>query len=149
MSYCPNCGRKIDDENVGCTVCGYKPVIEGEIVREEVKTDGTDFNSDKNRETDPGYRESFETERRERYEPKEQGTISTPLKVIIVLLVLFLPFGVIGGLIAGIVFMGKDNIPDRSFGKILVILCSILIALWLICVCASLFLGVSTGHYYY
>lgn len=76
-----------------------------------------------------------------------EANLNNIVKVLIVVAVCIIPFlGMVGGIIAGIVFMGSDNEDTKSFGKALIILGLIIVLLGVLCCVASLFLNSHTIH---
>lgn len=69
-----------------------------------------------------------------------EATLTNIVKVLIVVAVCIIPFfGMIGGIIAGIIFMDNDSEDTKSFGKALIILGIILVLLGILCCVGSLF----------
>lgn len=129
MSYCPDCGSHIENENEGCPVCGYKPIIEAQVVKEEtIQEETTQTDSQK----EPQYTQST----KQFSQSSENNGLNILLKVIIVLLIVSMPgIGSIAGIVAGIILMGKDDLETKKFGKILLGLSVAMIAIFLICCC--------------
>ncbi len=76
-----------------------------------------------------------------------EATLNNIVKVLIVVAVCIIPFfGMAGGIIAGIIFMGSDNEDTKSFGKALLILGLIIILLGVLCCVGSLFLNSKIFH---
>lgn len=76
-----------------------------------------------------------------------ESTLSNIVKVLIVVAVCIIPFlGMIGGIIAGIIFMGSDNEDTKSFGKALLILGLIIVLLGVLVCVGSLFLNSHAIH---
>ena len=156
MSFCQNCGRKILDESMGCPVCnvknntvGMSAPIEGqaeEIKTEEVQTekveaftveeeDGKTYHFEKNKETG-------ETAYTKQKTPISEITIHPVLKVaVLVLIVLVGGVGAIAGCVAGAVLMKSPAEDYRRFGKLMLIVSIVMLALSFLCCVVSMVVG--------
>lgn len=142
MSYCPKCGREILDESLGCPVCGVRENIDFSKKQAEPKaepkaeavteftvedSDGRSHHFESNRQT--GDAEYRETER-----PVSEATIHPLLKILIIVLIVMVGgFGAIAGVIAGIVLMKSPAEDYRRFGRLMLIVSIVVLALSLLC----------------
>jgi len=149
MSYCPNCGRQILDESLGCPVCNVrnnidpsKEVIDGHA--EEVKAETVDsFTVEDSDGTSHHFESSTETGEAEY---KKKATVAADAKIhpllkvlVIVLIVMVGGFGVIAGCVAGVVLSKSPSEDYRSFGKTLMTVSVVMLVFSFLCC------GLSTG----
>ena len=164
MSYCENCGRQILDESLGCPVCNVrnnidpsKTIIEGQA--EEIKVETVEeFTVEDNNGTSQKFESRVESDGSGMYrsshenhaEPVNKKTIHPVLKVVIIVAILMTGWiGEAAGLIAGMALM-KSPIEDyRKFGKTLVTLCTVLLALSLLCCVIGSVTNMLAIPYYY
>ena len=143
MSYCPNCGRQILDESLGCPVCNVrnnidpsKEVIDGQA--EEVKAEAVEeFTVEDHDGKSHHFESSAETGEAE-YKKKatvaEDATIHPAIKVlVIVLIVLVGGFGAIAGCVAGVVLSKSPAEDHRRFGKTLMTVSVVMLVLSFLC----------------
>ena len=143
MSYCPNCGRQILDESLGCPVCNVrnnidpsKEVIDGQA--EEVKAEAVEeFTVEDHDGKSHHFESSAETGEAE-YKKKatvaEDATIHPAIKVlVIVLIVLVGGFGAIAGCVAGVVLSKSPAEDYRRFGKTLMTVSVVMLVLSFLC----------------
>lgn len=144
MSYCANCGKQINDENIRCPNCGYKPVIEGEVINETSEIINENNESEGNR---PALNKSPQSGGYNYGNAANNntggGSLSTLAKVLIVIGTIFLPgVGPIFGIISGIILMGDARPDYKSFGKSALALGIVFLVLsFVCCVFRVIFLG--------
>ena len=143
MSYCPNCGRQILDESLGCPVCNVrnnidpsKEVIDGQAEEVEAETveeftvedhDGKSHHFESSAETG-------EAEYKKKATVAEDATIHPAIKVlVIVLIVLVGGFGAIAGCVAGVVLSKSPAEDYRRFGKTLMTVSVVMLVLSFLC----------------
>ncbi|MDO4530847.1 MAG: hypothetical protein Q4C06_02600 [Bacillota bacterium] len=159
MSYCPNCGRQILDESMGCPVCHVRNNTTGAFIEgqaEEIKTEeskaekveeftveeesGKTYHFESNEETG-------EAEYTKKTAPASEAKIHPVLKIIVIVLIVMVGgVGAVAGCVAGAVLMKSPAEDYRSFGKLLLIVSVVMLAFSLLCCVFSTFLG-STTHY--
>lgn len=133
MSYCPHCGTRIVDESKGCSKCGYKPVIDGEIIKEEVEME-------KQIDTQSNHPSKYNDNREygNNFSNIEKG-MNLIVKIIIVALIFLLPgIGSIVGIVAGVILLGGHNKEDKLFGKIILIVSISMLGFTFLCCCLNL-----------
>lgn len=156
MSYCPKCGRQILDESLGCPVCNLKedttspsPEVEEEVevVKEFTVEDEKGTSQKFETESEP---RSWEDYKSSESKPVQEQTIPTILKVIIIMAIIVAGgFGQIAGLVTGVVLL-KSPIEDyRKFGKTLIIISCVVLAIWLLCCVIGGLFGVVGNMVYY
>lgn len=142
MSYCPKCGREILDESLGCPVCGVRENIDFSKKQAEPKTEPkaepvTEFTVEDGNGMSHHFesnRQTGDAEYRQTAKPAAEATIHPVLKVIIIVLIVMVGgFGAIAGVIAGIVLMKSPAEDYRRFGKLLLIVSVVVLALSLLC----------------
>lgn len=138
MSYCPKCGREILDESLGCPVCGVRENIDFSKKQEEPKaepvTEFTVEDSDGMSHHFESNRQTGDAEYRQTAKPAAEATIHPVLKIIIIVLIVMVGgFGAIAGVIAGIVLMKSPAEDYRRFGKLMLIVSIVMLALSLLC----------------
>lgn len=136
MSYCPKCGREILEESLGCPVCGVrenKVSLAKEKPEEEKAEPVTDFTV----EDQNGYSQRFESHSENGWEgshPAEEKTLHPALKVVvIVMMVMVGGIGAIVGILGGAAMMKSPFEDYRRFGKTMVVVGSVMLALWFLC----------------
>lgn len=151
MSYCPNCGRQILDESLGCPVCNVrnnvdpsKTVIDGQA--EEIKAETVEeFTVEEQDGTSHRFESSVETgeaEYRKKATVAADAKIHPLLKVaVIVLVVMVGGFGAIAGCVAGVVLSKSPSEDYRSFGKLLMTVSVIMLVLSFVCCGMSATMG--------
>lgn len=143
MSYCPNCGRQILDESLGCPVCNVrnnidpsKEVIDGQA--EEVKAEAVEeFTVEDHDGKSHHFESSAETGEAE-YKKKatvaEDATIHPAIKVLVIVLVVMVGgFGAIAGCVAGVVLSKSPAEDYRRFGKTLMTVSVVMLVLSFLC----------------
>lgn len=143
MSYCPNCGRQILDESLGCPVCNVrnnidpsKEVIDGQA--EEVKAEAVEeFTVEDHDGKSHHFESSAETGEAE-YKKKatvaEDATIHPAIKVLVIVLVVLVGgFGAIAGCVAGVVLSKSPAEDYRRFGKTLMTVSVVMLVLSFLC----------------
>ena len=136
MSYCPKCGREILDESLGCPVCGVK----------ENKVSLAKPQAAEPPKAEPVQNITIEDGNNQRFEsrvesgawsgsqPMDEKTLPVMLKVAVIVLIVFVGgIGAIVGLLGGIAMMKSPFEDYRSFGKIMVVISVIMLALGLLC----------------
>lgn len=157
MSYCPKCGRQILDESVGCPICNggdgtnrTAPMPEQTEKAEQVDSFTVEDGS--------GNAHHFETngetghaEYKKKASIEADATIHPVLKVLIIaLIVLVGGFGAVAGIVAGIVLSKSPAEDYRRFGKLMMTVGIVMLALSLLCcVSAGIMGGISNVMYYY
>ena len=143
MSYCPNCGRQILDESLGCPVCNVrnnidpsKTVIDGQA--EEIKAESVDsFTVEDSDGTSHHFESSTETgeaEYKKKEAPASEAKIHPLLKVLVIVLIVMVGgIGAVAGCVAGVVLMKSPAEDYRSFGKTIMIVSIVILALNLVC----------------
>ncbi|MEA4815801.1 MAG: hypothetical protein VB120_02970 [Lachnospiraceae bacterium] len=131
MNYCPNCGRKTAEGEDKCSYCGYELIID-DIPVKEVSSETIEPEKE-----DPEHKKASSGNQNHGTDSSEED-LSTILKVLIVLGVIFLPgAGIIFGIISSTIFMNDKRIGYRSFGKKLLIFTIIMMVLWILCCVVS------------
>ena len=140
MSDCPNCGRQILDESLGCPVCSVRNNMDysrsSQERQEEVRAEPvTAFTV----EDQNGVSQRFESRKESGSRPSEESWGAAPVeerklhpivKVLVIVGILLVGFvGYIAGLVAGIVLRKSPFAEYRKFGKTLMILCIVLLVL--------------------
>ena len=129
MSYCPNCGRQILDERLGCPVCNVRnnidpsqEVIDGQA--EEIKAETVDSftveDSDGQSHHFESSTETGEAEYKKKTGVGSDAKIHPLLKVaVIALIVMVGGFGAVAGCVAGVVLSKSPSQDYRDFGSLL------------------------------
>lgn len=139
MSYCPKCGREILDESLGCPVCGVKEnkVSLKKETGEQKAEPVTSFTvEDGNRSSQrfESHVESGAWSGSASVQPENAKTLHPALKVVvIVMMVLVGGIGAIVGILGGVAMMKSPFEDYRSFGKVMVIVGCVMLALWFLC----------------
>ena len=149
MSYCPNCGKQILDENLGCPVCNAKnnidpskDVIDGhaEEVKAETVEEFTVEDSDGRTHHFESSTETGEAEYKKQSKVAEDAKIHPLLKVaVIVLIVMVGGFGAVAGCVAGVVLSKSPSQDYRDFGSLLMKVSIVMLVVSFLCC------GISTG----
>ena len=139
MSYCPKCGREILDESLGCPVCGVhenKVSLKKETSEQRAEPVTSFTVEDRN-----GGSQRFESRMESgawsgdpSVQPESAKTLPVALKVVvIVMMVLVGGIGAIVGLLGGIAMMKSPFEDYRAFGKTMVIVGCVMLALCFLC----------------
>ncbi|MBR6542986.1 MAG: hypothetical protein IKT73_07250 [Anaerotignum sp.] len=149
MSYCPNCGKQILDENLGCPVCNVrnnidpsKDVIDGQAEEIKVETveEFTVEDSDGKTHHFESSTETGEAEYKKQSKVAEDAKIHPLLKVAVIALVVMVGgFGAIAGCVAGVVLSKSPSQDYRDFGSLLMKVSILMLVLSFVCC------GISTG----
>ena len=149
MSYCPNCGRQILDESLGCPVCNVrnntdpsKTVIDGqaEKIKAETVEEFTVEDGDGQTHHFESSAETGEAEYKKKATVAADAKIHPLLKVaVIVLVVMVGGFGAIAGCVAGVVLSKSPAEDYRRFGKTLMTVSVVMLVISFLCC------GLSTG----
>ena len=169
MSYCTRCGRAIVDEEKGCQYCNAGPVdlkkdssmqsdeAEKSNGPEEKAVEQQENEVPKKPENSPALTPN-DTVKITNPNPNPNGEgaplpegppqkrLSNGAKVALVAVTLLIPaIGYVIGIIVGVVYMNKPDEDCKSFGKALLILSLIMIALSVLCCIGTTVLGIATG----
>ena len=152
MSYCPNCGRQILDESLGCPVCNVrnnidptKTVVDGQA--EEIKAETVEaFTVEESDGTSHHFESSAETGEAE-YKKKatvaEDAKIHPAIKVLVIVLIVMVGgFGAIAGCVAGVVLSKSPAEDYRRFGKTLMTVSIVMLVISFLCCTLSAGMGV-------
>lgn len=172
MSYCPNCGRQILDESLGCPVCNVrnnidptkKPVPteqtdeykEGDSFREEAKAEQAETVDSFTVEEVDGKTHHFETnEETGDAEYKKKNTVDADAKIptaikvlVIVLIVAVGGLGAIAGCVAGVALSKSPSEDYRRFGKTMMTVSIVMLVLSFICCVLGTAAGVFSNIMY-
>lgn len=167
MKFCPECGRKILDESLGCPLCGMKDNEDGqqfdhvsseyeekeqkEGVQEEYNT-LTSVSGTKNGRSYSSYgSDKYDAPRnydnRSGYDNQGQveKDLPTILKVILIFLIVMVGgIGAIVGIIGGMVLMKSPYEDYRKFGKTMLIVGLVMLIIGLLCFGVVGFLGAAS-----
>ena len=159
MSYCPNCGRQILDESLGCPVCNVrnnidpsKTVIDGQA--EEIKAETVEeFTVEDNDGTSHHFESRSETGEAE-YKKKQtvaaEAKIHPAIKVIVIVLIVMVGgFGAIAGCVAGVVLSKSPAEDYRRFGKTLMTVSIVMLVISFLCCGLSTGMGMISNMMYY
>ena len=120
MSYCPNCGRQILDERMGCPVCSVrenvdysKTVIDGQT--EEIKTETVEAFTVEDRNGTSQKFENRQTMGGEAVNPVQDKELHPLVKVLIIAAMIFM--GMFGAFIGILVAMALKKSPYESYQK--------------------------------
>lgn len=159
MSYCPNCGRQILDESMGCPVCNVKnnidpskTVIEGQA--EEIKAETVDaFTVEDNDGRTHHFESSAETgeaEYKRKAKVAEDAKLHPLIKVaVIVLVVMTNGFGAIAGCVAGVALSKSPSEDYRRFGKLLMTVSVVMLVISFLCCAFTTGMGMFSNMMYY
>jgi len=147
MSYCPNCGRQILDESMGCPVCNVKNNVDPTGHAEEVKAEKVEAftveDSQGNAHHFESSAETGEAEYKKKQTVAEEATIHPLLKVLVIVLIVMVGgFGAIAGCVAGVVLMKSPAEDYRRFGKTMVTVSLVMLLLSFLCCGMSATMGV-------
>ena len=151
MSYCPDCGRQILDESLGCPVCNVRnntdpsgTMFEGqeeEIRAETVETftvedqDGTSHHFESSTETG-------EAEYKKKGTVAEDAKIHPAIKVLVIVLIIMVGgFGAIAGCVAGVVLSKSPAEDYRNFGSLLMKVSIVMLVFSFLCCAMSTGMG--------
>ncbi|MBR5794008.1 MAG: hypothetical protein IKY28_05030 [Anaerotignum sp.] len=152
MSFCPNCGRQILDESLGCPVCNVrnnidpsKEVIDGHA--EEIKAETVEeFTVEEQDGTSHRFESSTETGEAEY---KKKATVAADAKIhpllkvaVIVLIVMVGGFGAVAGCVAGVVLSKSPSQDYRDFGKLLMKVSVLMLVISFLCCGLSTSMGI-------
>ena len=141
MSYCPNCGRQILDESLGCPVCNVRNNIDP--TKKPVPTEQTDEYKEDN-----SFREEAKAEQAETVDSftvedaayKKKNTVDADAKIptaikvlVIVLIVAVGGLGAIAGCVAGVALSKSPSEDYRRFGKTMMTVRIVMLVLSFIC----------------
>ena len=159
MSYCPNCGRQILDESLGCPVCNVKnnidpskTVIDGqaEEIKAEAVEEFTVEDSDGKSHHFESSVETGEAEYKKKATVAEDATIHPAIKVLVIVLVVMVGgFGAIAGCVAGVVLSKSPAEDYRRFGKTLMTVSIVMLVLSFLCCGMSAGMGMIGNMMYY
>ncbi|MBQ9092001.1 MAG: hypothetical protein IJY52_07020 [Anaerotignum sp.] len=159
MSYCPNCGRQIMDESLGCPVCNVrnnmdpsKTVIDGQA--EEIKAETVEeFTVEDQDGTSHHFESSTETGEAEY---KKKATVPSDAKIhpaikvlVIVLIVMVGGLGAIAGCVAGVALSKSPAEDYRNFGSLLMKVSVVMLVISFLCCAMSTGMGVFSNMMYY
>ena len=159
MSYCPNCGRQILDESLGCPVCNVrnnidptKTVIDGQA--EEIKAEKVDAFTVEDHDGKTHHFESSTETGEAEYKKKQtvaaDAKIHPLLKVaVIVLIVMVGGFGAIAGCVAGVVLSKSPSEDYRRFGKTLMTVSVVMLVVSFLCCGMSAATGIFSNMIHY
>lgn len=159
MSYCPNCGRQILDESLGCPVCNVrknidpsKETIDGQA--EEIKAETVDAftveDSDGKTHHFESSAETGEAEYKKKATVAEDAKIHPAIKVLVIVLVILVGgFGAIAGCVAGVVLSKSPAEDYRRFGKTLMTVSIVMLVLSFLCCTMSAGMGMIGNMMYY
>lgn len=153
MSYCPNCGRQILDESLGCPVCNVKnnidptkTVVAGQAgeIKEETKAETVDSFTVEDTDGKTHHFENNEETGNAEYKKKNtvdaEATIPTAIKVLIIVLIIAVGgFGAIAGCIAGVALSKSPSEDYRRFGKTMMTVSIVMLVVSFLC--CVLFIG--------
>lgn len=150
MSYCPNCGRQILDESLGCPVCNVKNNTmpsQPQMREDEVKAETVDsFTVEDGKGNAHHFESSTETgeaEYRRKAKVAEDAVIPTILKVLIIVLIIIVGgFGAIAGCVAGVVLSKSPSEDYRKFGKLMMTVSVVMLVVYFLC--CAMFTGMNT-----
>ncbi len=143
MSYCPNCGRQILDESLGCPVCNVrnnidpsKEVIDSqaEEIKAETVEEFTVEDHDGKSHHFESSAETGEAEYKKKATVAEDAKIHPAIKVLVIVLVILVGgFGAIAGCVAGVVLSKSPAEDYRRFGKTLMTVSVVMLVLSFLC----------------
>ena len=120
--YCPNCHAPMSETDTRCKNCGYMPVIDAEVVNEEVHDEPIRKTINKGMET-----------------MENQEGLKTIFKVLLILMVIIFPiFGSLVGIFIATHFMNDPySYEKRAFGRTLLTVSIIVLILGILFCCIS------------
>ena len=172
MSYCPNCGRQILDESLGCPVCNVKNNIdptkkpvpteqadefkEFDSFQDETKTERAETVDSFTVEDADGKKHHFETnEETGDTEYKKKNTVDADAKIptaikvlVIVLIIAGGGLGAIAGCVAGVALSKSPSEDYRRFGKTMMTVSIVMLVLSFICCVVGTAAGVFSNIMY-
>lgn len=155
MSYCPNCGREILEESLGCPVCNVKhnidptkATVEGQA--EEIRAEAVDSftveDTDGQTHHFESSKETGEAEYKRKATVAEDATIHPLLKVVIIVAIVMVGgFGAIAGCVAGVALSKSPSEDYRRFGKVMMTVSVVMLVLSFICCAMSAGMGLFTN----
>lgn len=158
MSYCPNCGRQILDESLGCPVCNVKNNTTGtasakaeEEKAEKVEEFTVEDNDGKTHHFETN-EETGDAEYQRKATVAEDAKIHPLLKVLIIVMIVMVGgFGAIAGCVAGLVLSKSPSEDYRRFGKLMMTVSIVMLVISFLCCVVgmgfSLFTGGSITHH--
>ncbi len=161
MSFCPNCGRKIMDESLGCPLCGVKNNVEirqtdnvsgeygGNERKEGIQGESGTLTSVSGTKNGRSYSsdgsDKYDVPRNYDSHEEEERDLPTVLKVILLVLIVVVGgFGAIVGIIGGLVLMKSPFENYRKFGKTMLIVSLVMLILGIVCFGAMGLLGAAS-----
>ena len=125
MSYCPNCGRQILDERMGCPVCSVrenrdysKIVIEGDA--EEIKAETVEEFTVEDKNGRSQRFENYQTMGGSATSPVQDKELHPVIKVLIIAAMIFIgTFGAVIGILVALVLKKSPYESYQKFGKTL------------------------------
>ena len=154
MSYCPDCGRQILDESLGCPVCNMKKDTSSwtsfNSQAEEVKTEKVDAftveDTDGRTHHFESSMETGEAEYKKKSSVTEDAKIHPALKVLVIVLIVMVGgFGAIAGCVAGVVLSKSPSEDYRNFGKLLMKVSIVMLVVSFVCCGISAGMGLVQG----
>ena len=155
MSYCPNCGRQILDESLGCPVCNVKNNVDpswktfegqAEEIKAETVEEFTVEDSDGRTHHFESSTETGEAEYKKKAAPASEAKIHPLLKVIVIVLIVMVGgVGAIAGCVAGVVLMKSPAEDYRRFGKTILIVSIVMLVFSFLCCVMSAGMGMITN----
>lgn len=155
MSYCPNCGRQILEESLGCPVCNVKNNIDpakavAEESREEMKAEKVEsFTVEESNGKTHHFESSAETgeaEYKRKATVSEDATISPVVKVIVIVAIVMVGgFGAIAGCVAGVALSKSPSEDYRRFGKLMMKVSVVMLVISFLCCAMSTGMGLFTN----
>lgn len=159
MSYCPNCGRQILDESLGCPVCNVrnnidpsKTVIDGQA--EEIKAETVDSFTVEDHDGKTHHFESStetgEAEYRKKATVAEDAKIHPAIKVLVIVLIVMVGgLGAIAGCVAGVALSKSPSEDYRNFGSLLMKVSVVMLVISFLCCAFSTGVGMFSNMMYY
>lgn len=157
MSYCPNCGRQILEESLGCPVCNVKnntmpsnSAAEEEKVKAEPVDSFTVEDGNGNAHHFESSTETGEAEYRRKTKVAEDAVIPMALKVLIIVLIIIVGgFGAIAGCVAGVALSKSPSEDYRKFGKLMMTVSVVMLVVYFLCCTMTTGAGIFTNMIYY
>lgn len=111
MKFCPKCGREVGDTEERCPGCDYILFVN----HQEANTSGP---------------------------PPVNQPLSVVLMVVCIILIILVPgIGPIVGIVGGVQFLGREEVEYQRFGKTMLVVSLLAIAISLLCCCMSMLFG--------
>lgn len=125
MSYCPNCGRQILDERMGCPICSVrenvdysKTVIDGDA--KEIKAEAVEEFTVEDRNGTSQRFENRQTMGTGAASPVQDKELHPVVKVLIIAAMIFIgTFGAVIGILAALALKKSPYESYQKFGKTL------------------------------